>query len=141
MRLPTCNEYKVLFIADDLGFEAHESRPLYRAFQHQNTVHALEIPTEHLPHRTESWARKHQICNVQIRNLAVLGFHGPTRNPDTLAFLERTPTCKRFLHFTACKYFKDIFSRHVCLKHTDTLFTNAYRGSRNTSFFKTRISR
>ena len=33
---------------------------------------AWRVPTEHLSRRTESWARKPQIRNVQIRNLAVL---------------------------------------------------------------------
>ena len=74
----------VVFIADDLGFlGARESRPHDRALsspRHCLDAHwndrkkAWRVPTEHLSRGRQSWARKTQNRNVQIRNLAVSVF-------------------------------------------------------------------
>ena len=44
---------------------------------------------------------------------------GRHASPDTPAFLESTPTCKRFPHFTVCECLRH-FSTRAFLKRTDT---------------------
>ena len=71
----------VVFIVDALGFwGARESRSHDRALsapRHCSDAHsndrkkAWRVPTEHLSRERQSWARKTQNRNVQIRNLAV----------------------------------------------------------------------
>ena len=109
----------VVFIADDLGFWGPGSpdlmtelcpAPRHCLDAHQNdTKKAWRVPTEHLSRGRQSWARKTQNRNVQIRNLAVSGNWG--------LFLSRN-LCVRWLCFeiswTVSKVLSD---RKVLFKH------------------------
>ena len=52
----------------------------------------------------------------------VLFLEGSTRNPDTLAFLARTPARKRSPHFSAYDCLKAIFDTRVFKTHPRAVF-------------------